>query len=70
MQGHTFSNYSSNDNKGMIETNKANLTLKNGTIVNTGVQGTFNNNNGGTYNLENITINVSNIFINKIREFS
>lgn len=59
MQGHTFSNYSSNDNKGMIETNKANLTLKNGTIVNTGVQGTFNNNNGGTYNLENITINVS-----------
>ena len=59
MQGHTFSNYSSNDSKAMIETNKANLTLKNGTIVNTGVQGTFNNSTGGTYNLENITINVS-----------
>lgn len=59
LQGHTFSNYSSNDNKAMIETNKANLTLKNGSIVNTGVQGTFNNNTGGTLNLENINISVS-----------
>lgn len=59
LQGHTFSNYSSNDNKGMIETNKANLTLKNGSIVNTGVQGTLNNNSGGTLNLDNININVS-----------
>ena len=59
LQGHTFSNYSSNDNKAMIETNKANLTLKNGSIVNTGVQGTLNNNTGGTLNLENINISVS-----------
>ncbi|MBR1540856.1 MAG: InlB B-repeat-containing protein [Clostridia bacterium] len=59
LQGHTFSNYSNNDSKGMIEGNKANLTLKNGSIVNDGVQGTLNNSSGGTINLDNVSISVS-----------
>ncbi len=59
LQGNTLRNYSNNDNKAIIESNKATLRITNGNIITNAAQGAINNPSGGTLNLDNVNITVS-----------